>query len=88
MRQSSLDFKKDQETPDRDHQFRRKGQHIRKPKVLKNQLNHRHVVNHLQVVKDDSLEILSESSPEKKGTKKGGRAQAKRNAKSSNSKNK
>ena len=82
MRQSSLDFKKDQETPDRDHQFRRKGQHIRKPKVLKNELNH------LQVVKDDSLEILSESSPEKKGTKKGGRAKAKRNAKSSNSKNK
>jgi hypothetical protein len=76
MRQSSLDFKKDQETPDRDHQFRTKGQHIRKPKVLKNEL------------KDDSLEILSESSPEKKGTKKGGRAQAKRNAKSSNSKNK
>jgi len=76
MRQSSLDFKKDQETPDRDHQFRRKDRHIRKPKVLKNEL------------KDDSLEILSESSPEKKGTKKGGRAQAKRNAKSSNSKNK
>jgi hypothetical protein len=48
MHQSTLDFKKEQEIPDRDHQFRRKGLANRSSKVLDNQLNH------LQVVKDDS----------------------------------
>ena len=80
MRQSTLDFKKEQEIPDRDHQFRRKGLANRTSKVLDNQLNH------LQVVKDDSTEILSESTPEKQETMKGGRAQAKRDAKNSKKK--
>ena len=74
MHQSTLDFKKEQEIPDRDHQFRRKGLANRSSKVLDNQL------------KDDSNEILSESTPEKQETMKGGRAQAKREAKNSKKK--
>jgi hypothetical protein len=73
MRQSTLPFKKEQEIRDRDEQFKRKGLSTRKPKPLSNH-------------KDDSFEVISDhkSTPDKKETKRGGgRAQLKRDAKSS-----
>ena len=72
MRKSTLPFKKEQEICDRDEQFKRKGLSTRKPKPLSNH-------------KDDSIEVISDkSTPDKKETKRGGgRAQLKRDAKSS-----
>jgi hypothetical protein len=72
MRQSTLPFIKEQETPERDDQFRM----TKRPKVLANQL------------KDNSVEEISEysSTPDKEETKRGGKAQAKRDAKGSKNK--
>jgi len=45
-------------------------------------------MNHLQVVKDNSVEEISDysSTPDKEETKRGGKAQAKRDAKGSKNK--
>ncbi len=77
MRQSTLPFKKEKEIPKRDDQFKRKGLTTRRPKPFSNH-------------KDDLIEILSDqkSTPDKKETKRGGRAQLKRDAKDANSKKK
>jgi hypothetical protein len=84
MRQSTLPFKKEQKVPERDDQFKRKGLGTsrylttRRPKPLSNHKGDSVVYN------DDSVEVLSEhtSTPDKKDTKRGVRAQPMRDAKS------
>ena len=78
MRQSTLPFKKEQKVPKRDDRFKRKGPATRGPKPLSNHKGDSVVYN------DDSVEVVSEhtSTPDKKDTKRGVRAQPMRDAKS------
>ena len=84
MRQSTLPFKKEQKVPERDDQFKRKGLGTsrylttRRPKPLSNHKGDSVVHN------NNSVGVLSEhtSTPDKKDTKRGGRAQLMRDAKS------
>ena len=78
MRQSTLPFKKEEKIPERDDQFKRKGLATRRAKSSSN-----HKGDYF-VHKNNSVEVLSDhtSTADKKDTKRGGNAHAKRDAKS------